>query len=264
VRFQGGAAYGDATLEIRPSGTADKPIVYGSYGAGRARLPQGVFLAGASGIVIQDLEIAGADQGIHSAGSSETGSRAVTIQRNRILDTGIAINSAHPQDAGWTIQDNEIARTRDSGVIVTGEHARIAGNSLSDTGRDESISYGKHGIYLKGAYGTVTGNRIRGFHHGSGVSVRRRDSRVAGNDIQDGAVGISWFQEDTGAGTSRWVDNRISRTFSACIYVSASDAAGPTRESFEITGNRLSKAGGMYMNLARTTGHYTVADNVMR
>jgi hypothetical protein len=263
VLFEGGATFDDATLEVRPSGTAAKPIVYGSYGPGRARLPQGVFLAGAGGIVIQDLEIAGADQGIHSAGSSDTGSRAVTIQRNRILDTGIAINSAHAGDADWTIQGNEVARTRDSGLIVSGEHARISANSVSDTGRDQGISYGKHGIYLKGAHGTVTGNRIRGFAD-SGVSVRRRDSRVEGNDIQDGPIGISWFQEDPAAGTSHWVDNRISATARACIYVSPSDAAGPTRESFVITGNRLARAQGRYLALAPTTGSYTVADNVMQ
>ncbi|MDX6650519.1 MAG: hypothetical protein QOJ97_2470 [Solirubrobacteraceae bacterium] len=263
VLFKGGAAFSDATLELRASGTKDAPIVYGSYSAGRARLTRGVFLAGAGGIVIQDLDVTGPDQGIASAGSIGIGSQDVTLQRNRVHDTGVGINSAHPQDSGWTIRDNTIARTRDSGLIMAGERALIAGNTITVTGRDPSIAYGKHGIYLKGAYGTVTGNRVQGFHD-SGVSVRRRDSRVVDNDIRDGAIGISWFQEDTTGGRSEWRDNRISGTTGADVFVASSDAAGGTRESFVITGNRLSKANGVYLNLAPTTGRYTVARNVMR
>jgi hypothetical protein len=263
VLFQGGASFSDATLELRDSGTADDPIVYGSYGAGRARLTKGVFLAGAGGIVIQDLDVTGPDQGIASAGSIGIGSQDVTLQRNRVHDTGVGINSAHPQDSGWTIRDNTIARTRDSGLIMAGERAEITGNTIADTGRDRSIAYGKHGIYLKGAYGTVIGNRVSGSHD-SGVSVRRRDSRVEDNDIRDGAIGISWFQEDTTGGHSEWRNNRISGTTGADIFVASSDAAGGTRESFVITGNRLSKANGVYLNLAPTTGHYTVAHNIER
>jgi copper-binding protein NosD len=264
VRFRGGETFEDAELEPAVSGTREAPIVYGSYGTGRARLTRSVFLRGTSWVTIQDLDLAGADQGIVSLASSPSGARGVTIQRNRIRDTGIAVNSAHEQDADWLIRDNEIARTRDSAVIVGGERARISDNSIVDAGMDESIEYGKHGIYLKGAHGTVVANRIRGFPDGSGVSVRRHDSRVERNEIADGPVGISWFQEDSTAGTSRWTANRISGTTRAAIYVSPSDAAGPTRESFVITGNRLSPAGGVPLNLAPTAGRYTVAGNPRR
>jgi hypothetical protein len=263
VLFQGGATF-DAELRLTASGTARAPIVYGSYGEGRARFTRSVFLDGADRVTIQDLELTGAEQGIASLGSRDTGARGVTIRRNAIRDTGIAVHSAHPGDADWVIADNAIERTRDSAVIVVGERARVDGNTIVDAGFDASIPYGRHGIYLKGAHGTVTGNRIRGFPGGSAVSVRRHDSRVRDNEIERGLVGISWFQEDAGAGTSRWRDNRISGTTDAGIYVSPSDAAGATRESFEIAGNVISIAGGRHLNLAPTTGRYTVARNVLR
>jgi hypothetical protein len=261
VLFQGGAEFADAPLEPHNSGTGETPIVYGSFGGGRARLRQPVVLSASRGIVVQDLEIKGVDQGIVSSASSSSGSREIVIQRNRIADAGIAINSANAGDADWTVRANEIQGTRDSGLIVLAERARIEGNTISETGLDTGISYGKHGIYLKGANGEVVGNRIRDARDGSAVTVRRRDSLVENNDIQGGKIGISWFQEDPKAGTSRWVGNRIAGTERACIYVSPSDAAGKTRESFEITGNRLSPAAGGRLNLAPTSGSYTVRDN---
>jgi hypothetical protein len=263
VLFRGGATFA-AEVRLSVSGTAGAPIVYGSYGGGRARFTRSVFLDGAGWVVVQDLELAGAEQGIASLGSRDTGARGVTIQRNSIRDTGIAIHSAHPGDADWVIRGNEIDRTRDSAMIVVGERARVVGNTILDAGLDEAIAYGRHGIYLKGAHGTVTGNRIRGFPGGSAVSVRRHDSRVEDNEIDGGLVGISWFQEDSGTGTSYWRDNRISGTTDAGIYVSPSDAAGPTRESFVITGNVISPAGGRHMNLAPSAGRYTVARNAER
>lgn len=182
VLFRGGATF-DAEVRLSASGTAGARIVYGSYGDGRARFTRSIFLDEASWIVIQDLELAGAEQGIASLGSRETGAR---------------------------------------------------------------------------------GNRIRGFPGGSAVSVRRHDSRIEDNEIDGGLVGISWFQEDSGTGTSRWRDNRISGTTDAGIYVSPSDAAGQTRESFVITGNVLSPTRGRHMNLAPSAGRYTVARNVER
>lgn len=249
VLLEGGAELGDEELVADTSGTRERPIVYGSYGDGRARLTRSVFLRGASWVVVRDLEIQGAEQGIASLASAPAGARGVTIAGNRIRDAGIAINSAHEGDSGWTIEGNDVARSGDSALIVTGERARIAGNTIVDSGLDRSIDYGKHGVYLKGAHGTVTDNRIRGFPDGSGVSVRRHDSRVERNDISGGPVGISWFQEDETAGTSRWIDNRITGTTRACIYVSPSDVAGETRERFVIRGNVLRPAGGVALDV---------------
>ena len=42
VLFEGGATFGDATLEATRSGTAAAPIEYRSYGSGNARLTRGV------------------------------------------------------------------------------------------------------------------------------------------------------------------------------------------------------------------------------
>jgi hypothetical protein len=262
VLFQGGATFADSDLEPGHSGAAEAPIVYGSYGAGAATLSQGVWLCGVSWISLQNLAIVGASQGIlGSAGCS--GVSHLTIDGVTIRNVGIAINSANYADTDWTIQSSTVDQTGDSGLILLGDRMTVSGDTITNTGTDASILYGKHGIYLKASNSLVTGNTIRGFLD-DGVSARYRDSVVERNTIADGAIGIAWFQNDPTAGASSWSDNVISGTTAAGIYVSASDSAGATRESFVIAGNRLSKRSGRYFDLRPTSGTYVVADNTFQ
>jgi parallel beta-helix repeat protein len=259
VLFEGGTTFTDETLEPSRSGRRKRPITYGSYGGGHARLPRGIKLEDVNWIAIRGFTVSGGSEAV--IGSPDgSGARHVTIEHNLLHNVDVGVYSANPRDAGWTIRDNTISQTGDSGMILYGSDFSITGNSITDTGTDSSISYAKHGIYLKVVGARVTGNTIRRFH-ANGVSVRYRNSVIDDNVIADGPIGIAWFQYDPTPGTSYWRHNTISGTTSANVYVSSSDIGGPTRESFVITDNRLSKRSGVYTNLKPTTGRYTVRGN---
>jgi hypothetical protein len=259
VLFEGGATFSDDTLMPEQSGTSVARIVFGSYGTGRATLTQGIWFASKDWLAFTNLAITGPAQGIN-ASASGTGSDNIVVQGMSITNVGIAVNSANMGDDNWVIQGNTIDQTGDSGMILLGTGFTIAANTITNTGTDASISYGKHGIYLKVIDAHVVGNTIRGFQ-ANGVSVRYRNSTIEGNTIEDGAIGVAWFQYDPVAGTSHWSANTISRTTAASFFVSDSDVGGATRESFVIAGNTMSRSGGQYMNLKPTSGTYTVAGN---
>jgi hypothetical protein len=143
---------------------------------------------------------------------------------------------------------------------VLGHDLRFVRNTIEDTGRDASIDYGKHGVYAKGPHLTFLGNTIRRFSD-DGVSLRYRDARVEGNTIGDGPIGVAWFQQDHAAGTTTIARNRISHTTVSGIYVSPSDEAGATRESFVVADNTVSAAAGNALDVEPTSGSLTIANN---
>jgi hypothetical protein len=259
VRFEGGGTFADETLRPSRSGRRKRPITYGSFGGRRALLRRGIKLEDVNWIVVRGFAVRDASMGIEGSADG-AGARHVAIEHNVFDHVDVGVSSANPDDAAWTISDNRISRTGDSGMILYGSNFSITGNSIVDTGTDGSINYGKHGIYLKVVGARVASNTIRRFQ-ANGVSVRYRNSVVEGNTISDGPIGIAWFQYDPTAGTSYWRNNTISDTTSASVYVSPSDVGGPTRESFVIIDNTLSKRSGAYTDLKPTSGTYRVEGN---
>jgi hypothetical protein len=260
VMFEGGSPFSDTYLGPSRSGTASSPIVYGSYGSGKASLPKGIYLDSVNGLTFENLSISGASHAI-AATPTGVGTRDISIEGMTLSNATIGINSAHPNSANWTIRNSTISNTTDSGMILEGSNYSVTGNQITDTGTVDA-PFNKHGIYLKVSGATVSGNTILRFRD-NGVSVRKRNSVVDNNVISGGGdsdsfIAIAWFQEDSTAGTSRWRDNRISGTTSAGIYVSREDAAGPTKESFVITGNTITPAAGVCTDLQPTSGTYTL------
>jgi hypothetical protein len=258
VLFEGGATFSDEVLMPGVSGAAGSPVIFGSYGQGNATLPHGVWFRGHSHLAFAHLTI-GPEGGLQGTGED------VTIEWCTIGNDSLAINAAagssNSNNTNWTIDDNTIDHTGNSGMLLEGEDFTVSGNTITNTGLDTSIPYGKHGIYLKVSNATFTENTITSFSE-DGVSVRYRNSTVADNYIANGPIGIAWFQYDTIAGTSHWTGNTIAGTTAACFYVSASNVGGETRESFVIEHNTLQPAAGVFMNLHATTGTYTVRENV--
>jgi hypothetical protein len=239
VLFQGGQAFSDDTLMpgwgTDASGTTGAPIVFGSYGQGRASLPQGIWTKNESNLVFQSLNL-GPQQGLSGTGQN------ITLQDcsiKNILDNGseIAVNT---NGSNYTIRDNVIDGTGDSGMLLLGDHYLVQNNTISNTGLDRGITYGAHGIYLKAPDSVVISNIITNFQN-QGISVRYRNSTVTHNFIDGGEIGIGWHQYDTLTGTSHWLDNTIVNTTSVGIYISPHDIGGSTHENFVITGNTLIK-----------------------
>lgn len=261
VLFEGGQRFSDQTLMpgwgSPVSGSATRPIVFGSYGQGRAVLSRGIWINGASDVAFEDLDL-GPEQGISGTGDQISVIGCTMSDLLGTMELGINVIGSN-----WIIADNAIDGTGDSGMLLRGDHFVVSGNHILNTGLNRSISYGTHGIYLKASDSSVTDNTIDGFRD-DGVSVRYRNSVVANNTISNGHIGIAWFQYDTVAGTSRWTGNQISATV-AGIYVSPSDQAGATRENFVISGNTLvppvDPSGWVALNLHPTSGRYTVSAN---
>ena len=256
VLFEGGATYSDDALMPPRSGAPGRPMVYGAYGSGKATFTQGAWFRDTNWVAFTDLAFTASRQGV-SASENGTGSGNVVVQNSSFRGLGIAINAANHSDRNWTLRNNSIDGTRDSGFILNGDGHVAQDNSIVHTGTDHSIPYGKHGIYLKSSNSRATGNDIRDFES-EGISTRYRNAVIENNTISEGQVGIGWYQNDSQAGTSYWRNNTISRTTAACLYVSPSDSAGQTRESFVISNNRLSKSSGNYTDLQPTSGTYSV------
>jgi hypothetical protein len=245
VLFEAGATFGDDHLMPRQSGAPGAPIVFGSYGAGRASLSRGVWFMSKSWLTFDGLAIG--HDGV-SGSNSGVGTANVTIRDCAISDTrGTAIIAPHPGDRAWTIVGNTIRRTGDSGAILLGDGHQVVGNLIERTGLSTTIGWETHGVYLKASRSRVAFNVIRDFAW-DGVSARFHDSVVEGNAISRGRIGIAWFQDDPVGGTSTWRNNTIEGTTDAGIYVSPRDSAGPTRERFVIEGNVLSKASGEWID----------------
>lgn len=227
VLFRGGATFADDALMPEQSGSAGAPLVFDSYGGGRANLPKGIWFKGKDHLVFQRLSINGARQGVSGTG------RRITVQGSKITNVEIAVNT---WGSNWLIRHNVIDNTGDSGLILQGSRHNVQRNRITDTGRDSSIDYGKHGIYMKSARTRVIRNVIRRFS-AEGVSSRLHSGVVSHNVISGGQVGVAWYQNDSRSGLSRWRGNRISSVSHAGIYVSPSDSHGQTIERFTISGN---------------------------
>jgi len=257
VLFQDGATFSDAKLMPWTSGVAGQPITFGSYGSGNpATITQGVWFVN-DYLVFDDLSF----QSTFFGGSATKGtSNDVTLENCSIsLPQGNASLGVFASGQGWVIENNRIQNTGLSGMLLWGSGYEISGNTIANTGQDSNMPYNAHGIYLDASGSTITNNTITN-SQASGISVRYRDSRIQGNLISGGQIGIDFFQTDPTTGTGHWSGNEIDHTTAAGIYVSPAGVYH-TRESFVITGNAIKPSQGHLVNLKPTSGSYTVCGN---
>jgi hypothetical protein len=264
VLFQGGATFTDETLTPPASGTSGHPIVFGSYGPGRATLAHrdgAVWFSGRKYLTFTQLVLTTRNaNGVIFAGSSRA-STHITLEHSVLRDSNYsAINQPNRGDSAWTIEDNVIEHVGDSGLILNGSGDVVSGNTIRDVGWNPALDYGKHGIYAKGPRLTVEDNTITGFPNGSGISLRSRDALVTGNRISSGAIGISFYREDSSAGTSQLVDNHIGPVSVTGFYYSSGGG-----ERFVVQRNTFTMDGGTALDLeGRPTGNLVVSRNVLR
>jgi parallel beta-helix repeat protein len=283
VLLHGGDAFKEHGLWPSSSGSANNPVVYGSYGTGHAILKKEVWIPPhRSWVTIENLTVDGSEQGGATnegvtgiAGGAEGYDEHISVLDNTLQNLGIAIRGAAPKtafssDNNWLISGNTINNIGESGIYVEGEAFTIERNTIEHTGLDENKPNKAHGVYLRARNSNVVSNVIAHFAS-AGVSVRYRNSRVEGNTITYGPIGVSWYQYDHLAGTSTWRNNVISHIEEDAFYVSPSqyeefetelneDNLLYTQESFVITNNVMLEAGGD-MELNATTGTYTVTGN---
>jgi Right handed beta helix region len=277
VLFKGGQTFTDDSLmpgsDSLAAGTERRPIVFGSYGGGRAQLSDGIWFganpynpSGPTHVVFQNL-ILGPQEGLQGTGQYITLSH---LWISRIYGHGgIGIQS---EGSHWTITGNEVDHTADSGMLLGmnsdtaldppgGSHYVIRNNVVDHTGLNGQLGHGAHAIYLKVADATVAHNRIIDFRD-DGISARYHGARIIGNYIDGGGIGIAWFQYDRHSGTSEFIGNTIAQTSEAGIFVcGVADACLRPLENFVIRNNHLAPRRGRVMDLEPGRGRYRVVDN---
>ncbi|MGN6871718.1 MAG: hypothetical protein ACTHMY_25280 [Solirubrobacteraceae bacterium] len=280
VLFEGGQAFSDATLMpgqgFMVSGAAGRPIVFGSYGTGRAQLTRGIWLgtnaadpSGPSHLVFQDLAL-GPVQGFQGTGDYI---KLIGLSISHLMapqshqETGVEAEGSH-----WVIEDNTISDTGDSGMLLGfdagsagdpagGSDYVVSHNTVTRTGLDASLTYARHAIYLKVADATVSDNRLTYFHD-DGISMRYRDAMVSHNYIAHGSIGIAWYQYDDRPGMTRLIANMIAYTSTAAIFVcGVAESCTRPIESFVVKHNLMRRTRGERLNLQPTSGTYQIQAN---
>lgn len=278
VLFRGSQAFDDNTLMpgwgYSVSGTRRSPIVFGSYGPGRARLIYGIWLGthggyprGPSHLSFVNLAL-GWGQGFQGTGD-HIALEHLLIQN--LLSPSSREIGISTQGSYWLIAGNHIDRVGGSGMLLgfnansagdrAGGHSyRVVNNVITNTGLDGSIGYPTHGIYLKVSHAYIGHNWISGFRD-DGVSARYHDATITRNVIAGGTMGIGWYQYDPVGGTSHFTRNTIVNSSDVAIFVcGVREGCYRPLESFVIKRNKI-RTSRKRLNLQPTRGHYYVADN---
>lgn len=260
VLFHGRQTFTDSTLMPNSSGARGRPITFTSYGGGRARISDAkgaVWFSGKSYLRFMKLSLTtGGAPAVIFAGSS-AGSSHITIQGCVLENSAYtAINSPSSADTGWRIVRNAIRRVGDSGMIIQGSRFVIGWNSISDTGLNPDLTYGKHGIYSKGPGARIWWNTIKHFEGGSGITLRFHSAVVAHNEISSGSYGISYFADDPVNKTSYVRQNTVADVSRAGFFY------GDDGEHFVVRGNRFQMNGGAAFDVqGAQSAKVTIAGN---
>ena len=238
-------------------GTSRSPIVYDSYGAGRATLRAGIYLNSVSDLAFTRLIVSATPgKGVFSSAAG-TGAKRITLRDVDISDTPLAaVSSNNRSDSDWLIDRVRISRTGDSGIYFLGSGLTVRHSTILDTGLDDRIPYPRHGVYAKGADATLSRNVIARFST-SGISLRRQNGTVMGNRISGGRKGVSFDDEATAKGSTRIVGNSISAVSDSGIAV-----ASARWERFLLSGNTVvgARRFGVYLGAVH---QLTITDNTV-
>jgi hypothetical protein len=256
VLFQGGQTFADEVLMPSVSGSVGEPIVFGSYGQGVATLPQGAWFV-QHDLAFENLAF---ENTFYGGSASKGRSSDVVLDDVSIsLPAGNQALGLYTNGDHWVIENSQISGSGLSGMLLNGDDYLITGNTLTNVGLSTTNGYNNHGIYLDASDATI--NTITGAAE-SAISVRYRSSRIIDNILSDVQIGIDFYQFDTIAGSSEWTGNTISDTTIADVFICGTrEGCRQPLESFTITGNKMSKTSGTYMNLQPTRGSYVRAGN---
>jgi parallel beta-helix repeat protein len=260
VLFRGGDTFGDQVLMPDSSGVSARPIVYGSYGGGVATLPKGAWFV-EHDLAFENLAFRAT---FYGGSESKGASNDVTLDGVSIaLPPGNQRLGLYSNGSHWVIENSSISDTGLSGMLLNGDDYLIADNTVANTGLDTTNGYNNHGIYLDASDTMVIGNAIIDSAD-SGISVRYRNSTVTGNTVSGAEIGIDFYETDKTGGHSFWTDNTLSQTTVASVFVcGTAEGCREPLETITISGNKLTKSSGTYMNLQPTRGGYIRAGNQM-
>jgi hypothetical protein len=261
VSFRANRAFSDEPLTPSFPGANGAPIVFDSYGSGRALLRRGVVVASISWLTFRGLEVRGTAEGFGSGGGS--GARHINIIDNKISHVERGINSPNRADQDWLIAGNEIDHTGDSGVIAQGSSFTIVRNRIRDTGLDAHITYGKHGIYSKSAHVRIFANVIVDFS-AEGISTRFPDARILNNVIRGGQSGIGYYRDDPSPGGTTTICGNTISSVNDGVYIGPDGGAGATNERFRVMNNVILSETGRGVDAPADRNKVKMRDNFFK
>ena len=249
-------------LKTRSSGAEGAPILFSSYGTGRARVvgsadAAAVYLNSNRFVTFSKLDVSAPRSNCILASAYGTGASDVRFDDLRIHDCGDAgLSAGNVADARITLTNSTVANTQGCGLHFSGAGFRILGNEIRNTGLNASgsLTYPLHGIYARGPRPTIVDNRIVDFQT-AGITIRSTGSDLERNTIvalSRGRRGISYYQETDTKGTTRITDNTIDGVSIQGIAIDngattsefgGGQATASTSEAFVVSGNDITMGG---------------------
>lgn len=195
VLFSAGTEY-EGQLNIKSSGTVDKPITFGSYGSGEPPVltggSVGIYGSKTSNIVIENLAIEKTVGNAIYAGSASNW----TINNVTVTDTGSDAKTgsiSFQSSSNIKITDSHISGTAGDGIwMLNVKGAVLTGNTISNAiGHDADAVQlnGSSNIVIKDNTLDMTGDT--GSAKGVLVLVDAKNAVIDGNTITGGGFGIS-------------------------------------------------------------------------
>ncbi len=279
VLFARGSVFNDQ-LDIRYSGTADAPIVFGAYGSGE--LPtfsgpeKGIHGGNTSNIVVENVRIAHTgDVAFYGDGASDWTIRNVVIEDasattghggifwvngSGLTVANSTINGVHG-DGIYVANFDGLALTGNSifgvegasadGIQTTGtSHVSITGNYVDMQSSPNST---KGGIMVsRGDIILVADNDVIGGSYGLGIT--SQNVTIRGNDIS-GQTQYAWSAgilvgENYAAVNYLIEGNTVADGIYGVALTSSGDAT-PLRQNIEITGNTFDRMSGAGVKVDR-------------
>lgn len=161
VTFEAGTLYlqrGGTTATgfiVNGQGTADAPIVIGSYGGGTARVEGTVVIDGATHVTVNGLDITGGQGfGIYVTGNASN----VTLQDNDVHDGLSGIYLDGDTIEGVAIAGNRVHDNDTNGIWINGTPASAANPALIIA--NTVYRNGESGISLQSSHVIVDGNTV--------------------------------------------------------------------------------------------------------
>ena len=195
VLFSAGTEY-HGQLDIKYSGTAEKPITFGSYGSGEPPVLSGgsvgIYGSKTSNIVIENLAIEKtATNAIYAGNASNWTLNNVTVTDTGTLARAGSISFQSSSDI--TIKDSHISGTSGDGIwMLNVKGAVLTGNTIGAAkghNADAVQINGSSNIIVKNNVMDMTGEN--GSAKGVLVIVDAKNALIEGNTVVGGGFGIS-------------------------------------------------------------------------
>ena len=178
---------------------------------------------------------------------------ARNIRLTRVTATGIAgavgsgVGINNWKSTGWRVTDSRFTGYGDSCVLDQAGRSRFVRVTVRHCGYG-NLTYGTHGLYLKGPGAIVENSDIGDIKGGQCVSPRA-GALIRSNRLHHCTIGIGYFDYARSGGSQslRIIGNDLSATSITAIYVDSVGTSPDTRRAHRIvltmTGNHISASG---------------------